>query len=203
MAEIAQKNRIRRICSDKSASQAPEIHLVWMGEMLEKPRFAGVPLFQTSNWVWQLPIPNSILLQDLGNCLRRWSENGSWRAIFWRMDGDFPAIFSCWSIPGGVYLGAHPVSKPCVPRKKPSCVRKSQRQRDARQRVAGPTKEFTRNKASCVRKSQRQRDARQRVAGPTKEFTRNKASCVRKSQCQRDACQTAAGPKKGLHKKET
>ena len=73
------------------------------------------------------------------------------------------------------------------PGKKPSCVRKSQRQRDARQRVAGPKKAFKLilcplpnlrllsrknpgKKPSCVRKSQRQRDARQRVAGPKKAF---------------------------------
>ena len=38
MAELLEKSRIWRICSDKSASKTPEIHLVWMGEMLEKPR---------------------------------------------------------------------------------------------------------------------------------------------------------------------
>ena len=62
------------------------------------------------------------------------------------------------------------------PRKKNSCVRKSQRQRDARQRVAGPKKAFKLilcplpnlrllsrknpgKKPSCVRKSQRQKIA--------------------------------------------
>ena len=71
----------------------------------------------------------------LGNCLRRWSENASWRAIFWRRDGNFPAIFSCWPIPGGVCLGAHPLSNPIASENR--SVRKSQRQR-----VAGPKKGF-------------------------------------------------------------
>ena len=80
------------------------------------------------------------------------------------------------------------------PKKKTSCVRKSQRQRDVRQRVAGPKKAFIESSSSSVKALCSLPNFRLF----SRKNPRKKPSYIRKSQSQRVARRRAAGPNKGL-----
>ena len=176
MAELLEKPRIWRICSDKSASKTPEIHPVWMGETPEKPRIcrsSSVPNIKMSQTIAH---PKLHFTPGLGQLSVQ--IDGQRMALAGRFSGEGMAIFlrfflPCWSILEEFCLRAHPLSKPIASENR--SVRESQNQKGLEAHpLSEPCVQLhtlelfcrqpPRKKPSRVRKSQRQRVARQRVA---------------------------------------